>query len=106
MMNEFEMSIKRAYAGDDQEFKIELQDVKDDVSVGIEDEMITVKPLVNRFILMRIIDNSNSSVLKTIFDHVIGQILRLVEKQVDQVGDAGNTVKVSETRIFLPRIIE
>lgn len=47
-------------------------------------------------ILMRDIDNNDSSALKTIFDHVIGQILRLIEKQVDQVGDAGNSVKVSK----------
>jgi hypothetical protein len=100
MMNEFEMSIKRAYAGDDQEFKVELQDVKDDTSVGIEDEMITVKSSVNWSIMMRIVDDSDRSALKTIFDHVIGQTLRLVEKQFDQMGDAGNTVKVSKIIVF------
>jgi len=47
MMEDFEFSIKRAYAGDDREFKIELQDVEDDASVGIKDETITVKPSVN-----------------------------------------------------------
>lgn len=43
MMDEFEMKIKRCYAGDDQEFQVELQDVKDNPSVGIEEETITLK---------------------------------------------------------------
>lgn len=77
MMNEFEMSIKRCYTGDDKQFSVDLQDVEDNASVGIDDETITLK----------------SSTLKTIFDHVIGQILRLVEKQIDEVSDKGNFVK-------------
>lgn len=44
MMGEFERKIKRSYAGDDQEFQIELQDVEDDPSVGIEGEIITLNP--------------------------------------------------------------
>ncbi|KAF1348323.1 hypothetical protein EJ07DRAFT_160131 [Lizonia empirigonia] len=31
--------------------------------------------------------------LKTTFDHIIGQVLRLVEKQITEVGDRGNDVK-------------
>jgi len=53
---------------------------------------------------MRAIDIDNSLALKTIFDRVIGQILRLVEKQVDQVKDQGNTVKVSKISINIPCI--
>lgn len=45
-------------------------------------------------------NDGNSSMLKTIFDHVIGQILRLVEKQIDEVGDGGNCVKVRSYRFI------
>jgi hypothetical protein len=38
--------------------------------------------------------NRLRSTLKTIFDHVIGKILRLVEKQIDEVRDRGSDVKV------------
>ncbi|KAG9206733.1 hypothetical protein G6514_000018 [Epicoccum nigrum] len=77
MMHEFEMSVKRSYAGDGQQFSVDLQDVEDNPSVGIDDETITLEP----------------STLKTIFDHVIGKILRLVEKQIDEVRDRGSDVK-------------
>lgn len=96
MMHEFEISIKRVYAGDDREFEIELQDVKDDPSVGIEDETITVKHSVKDISNLTCkTDDSNSTTLQTIFDHVIGKIERLVEKQIDEVSDTGNNVKVS-----------
>lgn len=44
MMRDFEMAIKRCYAGDDQQFSIDLQDVEDNASVGIDNETITLKP--------------------------------------------------------------
>lgn len=37
-------SIKRLYVGDDEQFKVELQNVKDNPSEGIEEESITLKP--------------------------------------------------------------
>ncbi|KAJ4398854.1 hypothetical protein N0V91_009905 [Didymella pomorum] len=77
MMLDFENSIKRSYAGDDKQFTVDLQGVEDNASVGIDDETITLK----------------SNALKTIFDHVIGQILRLVENQVAEVEEKGNHVK-------------
>lgn len=43
MMSEFE-SIKRAFAGDDQQFSVDLQGVKDNPDEGIEDETITIRP--------------------------------------------------------------
>lgn len=36
--------------------------------------------------------------LKTVFDHVINQIMTLVEKQIDQAQDRGHNVKV--TKLF------
>ncbi|KAH7081489.1 hypothetical protein BKA63DRAFT_462626 [Paraphoma chrysanthemicola] len=77
MMGEFELSIKRCYAGDNQQYSVDLQGVDDNPQEGIDDETIGLKP----------------SVLKTIFDHVIGKILRLVEKQIDEVLDRGSQVK-------------
>lgn len=44
MMLEFENSIKRSFAGDDKHFSVDLQDVEDNPSVGIDDETITLKP--------------------------------------------------------------
>jgi hypothetical protein len=44
MMHEFEMSVKRSYAGDSQQFSVDLQDVEDNPSVGIDDETITLEP--------------------------------------------------------------
>jgi hypothetical protein len=44
--------------------------------------------------------NDTSTALKTIFDHVIGKILRLVEKQIDEVKDRGSEVKVVQTVQF------
>lgn len=46
MMTNFEMAIKRCYAGDDQQFSVDLQEVEDDPAVGIEDETIVLKPYV------------------------------------------------------------
>ncbi|KAF1830154.1 actin-like ATPase domain-containing protein [Decorospora gaudefroyi] len=77
MMREFELAIKRCYAGDDQEYSVDLQGVEDNPEEGIDDDTITLKP----------------SVLKTVFDHVIGQIMRLVEKQIDDAQENGNCVK-------------
>ncbi|KAH7125733.1 hypothetical protein B0J11DRAFT_506551 [Dendryphion nanum] len=77
MMKEFEESIKRCYAGDNQEYSVDLQGVDDNPQEGIDDDTITLKP----------------SVLKTVFDHVIGQIMRLVEKQIDEAQEKGNHVK-------------
>jgi hypothetical protein len=44
MMAEFEMSIKRCYAGDEQQYSVDLQDVEDNSKVDIDDETITLKP--------------------------------------------------------------
>jgi hypothetical protein len=35
------------------------------------------------------------SALKTIFDHIIGQIKELVDKQIDEAGERGSAVKVN-----------
>jgi hypothetical protein len=43
MMTNFEMAIKRCYAGDDQQFSVDLQEVEDDPAVGIEDETIVLR---------------------------------------------------------------
>lgn len=44
MMREFEESIKRCYSGDDQEYSVDLQGVKDNPREGIDDDTITLKP--------------------------------------------------------------
>ncbi|KAJ4993517.1 Hsp70 family chaperone [Stagonosporopsis vannaccii] len=77
MMSEFETSVKRCYTGDEQEYSVDLPDVRDDRSVGIDDDTITLDP----------------KMLQTIFDHIIGQIMRLVDKQIDEVADKGSNVK-------------
>lgn len=46
MMSEFELSIKRCYAGDDQQYSVDLQGVEDNPQEGIDDETITLKPYV------------------------------------------------------------
>ncbi|KAH8690418.1 hypothetical protein GQ44DRAFT_833025 [Phaeosphaeriaceae sp. PMI808] len=77
MMDEFENSIKRCYTGEDNTYSVDLQGVEDNPKEGIDDETIQLQP----------------NTLKTIFDHVIGQIMRLVEKQLDMVQDKGGKVK-------------
>ncbi|KAF2624867.1 actin-like ATPase domain-containing protein [Macroventuria anomochaeta] len=77
MMHDFEYYIKRSYAGDKQPYSVDLLDVKDNPAEGIDNDTITLKP----------------TMLKTIFDHVINQIMRLVEKQIDEVEDKGSNVK-------------
>lgn len=44
MMKDFELSIKRCYAGDDQEYSVDLQGVDDNPEEGIDDDTITLKP--------------------------------------------------------------
>jgi hypothetical protein len=43
MMTEFEMSIKRCYAGDEGPYSVDLQDVEDDPAFNIDDDTITLK---------------------------------------------------------------
>jgi hypothetical protein len=47
MMGEFELSIKRCYAGDNQQYSVDLQGVDDNPQEGIDDETIGLKPYVN-----------------------------------------------------------
>lgn len=77
MLKDWESAIKRCYSGDNTSYTVELPGVEDNASVHIEEEVITLKP----------------TALKTIFDHVIGKILRLVEKQIDEVKERGSDVK-------------
>ncbi|KAF2870470.1 hypothetical protein BDV95DRAFT_607638 [Massariosphaeria phaeospora] len=77
MLLEFELSVKRCYSGDDKPYSVDLRGVEDNPKEGIDDDTITLKP----------------SVLQTVFDHVIGQIMRLVEKQIDEVQERGNRAK-------------
>ncbi|KAF2643572.1 actin-like ATPase domain-containing protein [Massarina eburnea CBS 473.64] len=77
MLQEFELSVKRTYSGDDKPYSVDLRGVQDNLDDGIDDDTITLKP----------------SVLQTVFDHVIGQIMRLVEKQIDEAQERGNRVK-------------
>lgn len=49
MMREFELSIKRCYAGDNQEYSVDLQGVEDNPQEGIDDDTITLKPYVCLF---------------------------------------------------------
>jgi len=103
-MEMFEQSIKRNYTGDDQDFQVELQNVEDNPSVNIEDELITIKAFVTRAILKHSTNETDRTMVKTLFDHVIGQIMHLVGKQVDQVKDAGNDVKVRKTCFYTSAI--
>ncbi|KAJ4292499.1 hypothetical protein N0V90_009161 [Kalmusia sp. IMI 367209] len=77
MIQEFELAVKRTYSGDDKPYSVDLRGVEDNPNEGIDDDTITLKP----------------SVLQTVFDHVIGQIMRLVEKQIDEAQERGNRVK-------------
>ncbi|KAF2124909.1 hypothetical protein P153DRAFT_360558 [Dothidotthia symphoricarpi CBS 119687] len=73
MMAEFRTVIKPCFSGDDTKYFIDLQGVADDPTEGIDDETILLKPMA----------------LKTIFDHVVGPIMRLVEVQIDDVQENG-----------------
>lgn len=77
MMREFEQSVKRCYNGDDEEHSVDLWGVADNPKEHINCNNITLKP----------------TVLKTIFDHVIGRIMRLVEQQITESQAKGNKVK-------------
>jgi hypothetical protein len=65
----------------DKPYSVDLRGVQDNPDDGIDDDTITLKP----------------SILQTVFDHVIGQIMRLVEKQIDEAQERGNRVKVCAT---------
>ncbi|OSS51064.1 hypothetical protein B5807_04076 [Epicoccum nigrum] len=78
MMRGFEGSIKRCYNGNNEHFSVDLQDVEDNSAVGIDREVIALTPAVP----------------KTIFDHVIDKVLRLVDLQVDYIEEHGKTAKM------------
>ncbi|KAJ4352430.1 uncharacterized protein N0V89_007778 [Didymosphaeria variabile] len=77
MLREYENGLKRAFSGTDKEYTVELPGVDDNEKEGIDNEMITLKPRV----------------LRTLFDHVINQIVVLVENQVDEAQVDGQRVK-------------
>lgn len=43
MIREFETAVKRAYAGDDKDYSVDLQGVEDNLKEGINDDTITLK---------------------------------------------------------------
>ncbi|KAL8792665.1 MAG: hypothetical protein Q9195_004725 [Heterodermia aff. obscurata] len=74
MLQEFEMSVKRCFDGQGQkDYSVDLHGVKDDPENGIEDGTILLR----------------SSLLRTLFDHVMNQILNLVQRQISEVVQAG-----------------
>lgn len=44
MMQLFEMSVKRSYAGDEGPYSVDLQGVEDNPDEGIDDDTIVLKP--------------------------------------------------------------
>ncbi|PSN58712.1 actin-like ATPase domain-containing protein [Corynespora cassiicola Philippines] len=68
MLHGYETGLKRAYSGTNKEYSVELHGVDDNEKEGIDSGTITLKP----------------QVLRTLFDHVINQIVGLVKNQVDE----------------------
>ncbi|KAJ3526973.1 hypothetical protein NM208_g1479 [Fusarium decemcellulare] len=78
MMRIFENGVKRSFTVDStKDYSVDLRGVKDNEEEGIVDETITLK----------------QSMLRTIFDHVCGQIDNLVDNQIREVSSKGLHVK-------------
>ncbi|UPL01930.1 hypothetical protein LCI18_012864 [Fusarium solani-melongenae] len=78
MMRVFEYGVKRCFTLEStKEYTVDLKGVEDNESHGIEDDTITL----------------DHSMLRTLFDHVCGQIETLVQNQTDEVASNGLNVK-------------
>ncbi|KAM6516430.1 hypothetical protein FALCPG4_014614 [Fusarium falciforme] len=78
MMRVFENGVKRCFTLEStKEYTVELKGVEDNEGHGIEDDTITL----------------DHSMLRTLFDHVCGQIETLVQNQTDEVASNGLNVK-------------
>ncbi|RDI80134.1 hypothetical protein Vi05172_g9924 [Venturia inaequalis] len=77
MIKEFETGVKCSYTGEEKEYFVDLSGVEDNPEYHINDETITLK----------------SNMVRTIFDHIIGKILILVDNQIDEVRAKDLTVK-------------
>lgn len=77
MLLDFDVQVKRNFVGDDKKASVELRTVEDNPTEGIIDEQIQL----------------SGSCVRTIFDHVCNQIVRLVESQIDEVEEKDLKVK-------------
>ncbi|KAH6895964.1 hypothetical protein B0T10DRAFT_545558 [Thelonectria olida] len=78
MMKMFELGVKRSFTLEsNKDYSVELIGVEDNPDEGIVEDMI----------------NLETSMLRTVFDYVCGQIDTLIQRQVNQVQDKGSTVK-------------
>ncbi|KAI8713929.1 hypothetical protein NCS52_01239000 [Fusarium sp. LHS14.1] len=78
MLRVFEYGVKRCFTLESaKEYSVDLRGVEDNEKEGILDETIGLK----------------HSMLRTVFDHVCGQIDTLVQNQIDEVASNGLAVK-------------
>ncbi|KAH6849437.1 hypothetical protein B0T12DRAFT_418225 [Alternaria alternata] len=77
MLQQFEAGVKRCFTGDDKVYSVELPGVEDNRDCGIDDDTISLKP----------------NVLRTLFDHIINQIMALVDRQIDEAQDKGQNIQ-------------
>ncbi|KAI1464857.1 uncharacterized protein F4812DRAFT_462181 [Daldinia caldariorum] len=78
MLKEFEFGIKRSFMGDDnKDYSVDLRGVEDNEEEGIVDDNVPLK----------------ANMLRTVFDHICGQIDTLVQNQTMEVQGRGLKVK-------------
>ncbi|KAI1660440.1 hypothetical protein F4813DRAFT_400656 [Daldinia decipiens] len=78
MLKEFEFGIKRSFMGDDnKDYSVDLRGVEDNEDEGIVDDNVPLK----------------ANMLRTVFDHICGQIDTLVQNQTMEVQGRGLKVK-------------
>lgn len=98
MLADFDNKVKRAFSKESKMTSIELRGVDDDPAQDIEDETIPLDPYVFPGVqLGRAIDIHYRSELRTVFDIVCGQVVNLVDRQIDEVSENGFSVTVSPT---------
>lgn len=77
MLQEFDVQVKRSFAGDDKITSVELRGIEDNPAEGIIDESITIP----------------GSLVRKMFDPVCNQVVQLVEQQINKVEEKGLNVK-------------
>lgn len=98
MLADFDNKVKRAFSKDSKMTTIELRGVDDDKAQGIEDETIELHPYVLLHNECKFsTDVRFRSELRTVFDIVCGQVVNLVDRQIDEVAENGLSVTVDLT---------
>lgn len=98
-------TVKQSYEGDPtKDFEVDLKGVQDSKENGIEDETIAISAYVFNFSpdlvltfnianLLLFFSCFARSTMRTVFDHVCGQIENLIQKQLQSVEKEGKSAK-------------